>query len=433
MEAASICSISYDPLPGDSSAPQQETCLIADFSGPAPVVEIVNSTCGNGQTMATGGELRRPKTSCPQLTTLEYSMDGFLWTTVLPTYDPLEPMTIETRCNCANTIITSPTGVTTEPGVCIPVFDPCESAVITTDENAIVLAGLGGNVQVRIFDDRWKSIYHCQTPKCSPTNERVITGKGVFHVYVDFFDAAYQSICQIRKKITVESGDPCINAGGDQDHDGICDDNDPCIGTNCGSAITKEKCGIQLTLDGVKFTMVGTEKSTISIRDRSNWNSVFFCASSRSQSCGNQISITLEPNKEYSLVVYNGANQCWIKGNISTPENFTNDASLSRSRSNNEITSLEATMDLTSEIKSAVSTYPNPTSQQFFVSLDGYIGQKGRLNLINSIGQHVRSVSVDQLKADPVLMDVSSLEVGLYYLQIFIDETPIESAKLIVK
>ena len=108
VEAANVC----------TTSPQQETCLIADFSGPAPMVQITNSTCGNGETTPTGGVIHLPATVCPQLTTLEYSKDGTNWSTTLPTYNQTTPMTISTRCFCVDVTITQPTSVTTQPGTC---------------------------------------------------------------------------------------------------------------------------------------------------------------------------------------------------------------------------------------------------------------------------------------------------------------------------
>lgn len=93
---------------------------LANFA--APMVQVVESTCGaDGQT-PTGGTIAPPATPCPAGSSIQYSLDeGQTWTNTLPQYDQNNSIFVDTRCLCdtdnniASNVVVF---VTTNPLVC---------------------------------------------------------------------------------------------------------------------------------------------------------------------------------------------------------------------------------------------------------------------------------------------------------------------------
>ncbi|MBK9928620.1 MAG: CHRD domain-containing protein [Saprospiraceae bacterium] len=73
----------------------------ATCSPAPPNVTIINSTC-MGSCMASGGSITAPPgTPCPPGNTIQYQVNGGMWSSTLPVYDQDGPaQTIKTRCNC---------------------------------------------------------------------------------------------------------------------------------------------------------------------------------------------------------------------------------------------------------------------------------------------------------------------------------------------
>ncbi len=88
----------------------------------APAAQVTSeSTCEADGVTLSGGVIAAPAAACPAGSTLEYSTDGgATWSTVLPTYDQANAITVDTRCVCdidAN-IVSMTASVTTVPGMC---------------------------------------------------------------------------------------------------------------------------------------------------------------------------------------------------------------------------------------------------------------------------------------------------------------------------
>ena len=97
-------------------------CNIAIYNATAPAVQITNSVCQNDFITISGGVISAPLIQCPSGSTLEYSTDGIVWSTTIPTYNQTVAMTIYTRCVCTvdTSVISLINSVTTVPSVCTP-------------------------------------------------------------------------------------------------------------------------------------------------------------------------------------------------------------------------------------------------------------------------------------------------------------------------
>lgn len=100
-------------------------CLVAcpDLSNVVPNnVSITNSTCLAPACAHSGGLIIAPTDNCPTGSTLQYSLDGIMWSSTLPVYDQSGPaQTVITRCLCSSDsalFSNSSAPISTIPGIC---------------------------------------------------------------------------------------------------------------------------------------------------------------------------------------------------------------------------------------------------------------------------------------------------------------------------
>jgi HYR domain/Secretion system C-terminal sorting domain/SprB repeat len=98
-------------------------------SAPANI-NLVNSTCFSNCTVS-GGNISAPTTPCPVGSTLQYSVNGGLWSTILPVYSSTV-QSIRTRCICdTDAALVSPASVAvvTAPATCVTPSSPTLSII----------------------------------------------------------------------------------------------------------------------------------------------------------------------------------------------------------------------------------------------------------------------------------------------------------------
>lgn len=104
----------------------------------------------------------------------------------------------------------------------------CETDVtITTSAGTISVTGLDGApvTSLQVFNSSWGTEYAC-TGDCNAM-EDVTVPSGTYYVYVKYYTAGWQPICQKEMTVEVSGGtDPCDTNGGDSDGDGVCDNQD---------------------------------------------------------------------------------------------------------------------------------------------------------------------------------------------------------------
>jgi len=124
-----------------------------------------------------------------------------------------------------------PIGNSTGPGP-----QDCDAIGLTTSGNTITITNLqdaAPNSQAQIFDSSWNQLFNCSS-NCNDT-ENIPLANGEYKVLIKLYDDNWNSICVIDETVIVE------NAVIDNDNDGVpqdddCDDNDPSIPTNPGTA-----------------------------------------------------------------------------------------------------------------------------------------------------------------------------------------------------
>ena len=106
--------------------------------------------------------------------------------------------------------------------------NPCDPITVTTSSGKITVSGHSSPiVLIKVFNNVWATVFDCgATTNCS-NPQMVNVPPGDYCVKVEQFTANWQPICDILECVTVPNGgDPCDNAGGDSDGDGVCNDDD---------------------------------------------------------------------------------------------------------------------------------------------------------------------------------------------------------------
>jgi len=182
----------------------------------------------------------------------------------------------------------------------------CSNINITAGNGQIVIEGLDEApvVAVKVFTSTWQTIKNCFA-NCNSPVEKINVPNGSYIVYVTFYDASYNQICQINDTYTVGGG----GGGGctDDDGDGICaeddcNDNDPDfpkpVGSSCndgnsstindviqsdgctcaGTPDNSGNCNISFNSTSNSITISGLSSpiTIVQIFDPS-WNKVYDC------------------------------------------------------------------------------------------------------------------------------------------------------------
>ena len=147
----------------------------------------------------------------------------------------------------------------------------CNDAVVTGEAGKVTIANIAANAKIEIFGPStgWAQELVCES-NCNSMEMVSDLTAGDYNVTIQSFNP----YCYIRVTVTVTEGgtDPCANAGGDADGDGVCrdddcDDNNPNIGakqtpgTDCndGNAATENDV-IQSDGCSCAGTPIGPEK-----------------------------------------------------------------------------------------------------------------------------------------------------------------------------
>ena len=108
-------------------------CPTLTDAAPSVVISF-ESTCVEYEGTPEGGIISLPDGTCPDGSSITYSVNGGAFTTDLPVYDQTNQIIIITRCECNNdNTIISPTSIeiVTNPGAC-PIIEP-----LTTDDLSV--------------------------------------------------------------------------------------------------------------------------------------------------------------------------------------------------------------------------------------------------------------------------------------------------------
>ncbi len=368
-------------------------------------------------------------------------------------------------------------GICDDDEVAPPSGDPCTATVITPGNGDIKISGLDGSpiIAIQVFTKSWQTVHNCWDNACDKPMSTIVTGEGVFLVFVKYYDASYKLICQVEETITVGGSDPvdpCANKGGDSNGNGICDDDevappvDPCAnkgGDSNGNGVCDDDevtppstggCDIGMTHSGNSMTITGLDHPVVSVLLFDwNWKRVYTCDPWSSR-CGSTQRIDNLPAGKYRLKVetYDASWKPMCKmekevdmGNFTstTSNRITNTIDLNtmltekdatkQSIANNVERTTISGINKANQSANNLTIYPNPANNVLNVTLNQYANQRGQLQLINSMGQTVSKLNIDRIDAAPIQIGLNQVDAGFYYLQVVVNGELVDLQKVIVE
>jgi len=248
----------------------------------------------------------------------------------------------------------------------------------------------------------------------------------------------------IRIKISAKNGDFSGECGWVEFSDLI-------LFGSCGSfSNTYERCGLSFVHEGHTITTTNTGNATILVKEKATGRMMFSCYAWLDSPCKDSQVINLAPNTAYLVTMATYNPHCeWIE-EIVTPTSLSQEATsrmavgtageqVNRTWTLESATSAASTdfgqieINPSATIQSAdIQVYPNPARELINIDLGAYSGQQGQLNLLNSMGQQVSTLSIDQLDDSTVQWEIGQISKGFYYLQVVIDGELKDMQKIVI-
>ena len=79
------------------------------------------------------------------------------------------------------------------------------------------------------------------------------------------------------------------------------------------------------------------------------------------------------------------------------------------------------------------SVFPNPAADELFINLKPFAGKTGSLQLVNNVGQVIRTKDLGEISGETERLDLTEVENGLYFINIKIDGQKALNQKVIIE
>ena len=431
---------------------------------------------------------------------------------------------IQADCSCEGTPIAPPPS-----GNCDVTWDVNGLNIKIENLNAPVTA-------VKIFDAAFSEMFVCNvwTTDCGNEVSYDVPLAGKYILFIQTFpDWNEPAICDLFETVEVTGGvvtDPCENAGGDNDGDGVCanedcndfnanisaagdvcDDRNPetvndVIQEDCscaGTLIPQSGCPVVWQLEGTNLLVSNIVGNPHDIKIYDENLAVMFHCNSDNNACGETISYDLPGSGVYFLQIqlWNGwsnklceefekitvgqaqrifafdlktkkhkVHLSWTNNTGSENDyfevqrsfdgvhfytidlvdgnTFENDPKFYQQIDNQpfagenfyriKLNYLDGTSEF-SDIKKAhiddletFGLFPNPAQEQVHISLKGFYGKDVEIQLVDQLGQRVRTTKLEAVSENFHTLDLSNLQNGIHAIWVFADGHRPIGKKLIV-
>ncbi len=306
----------------------------------------------------------------------------------------------------------------------------CDAVQILSSSGSINISGVNSPIAIiQVFNPNWSIAFSCSN-NCDPTSIVNNLAAGTYYVKVKLFNANWQSICDVNEYIAV-SNSPCTDA----DNDGVCanvdcNDANPNLPTTVGSPCNDNNnnttndviqsdgctcagetqnagpCGLAYTVSGnsISFTFDSSPHYKVRVFDPS-WQVVFSCL----DDCDSPQTINnLAPGTyRFDVLLFdsNWSTDC------NTQETFV----------------IESNAGINQSVQfedqgGTVQLYPNPSEGIIYVLSERGLGQSAVFEVYNAIGIKVKEKFVEELFLNPLKLDVSGNQDGIYTLIIKLED-----------
>ena len=279
----------------------------------------------------------------------------------------------------------------------------CADINFSGDNGQITITGLTAAIEItKIFDASWNLIYEC-AGNCTNTVQQSV-GAGDYNVQVQFYTAQWGFICEKQERVTVGSGGN--NGGGNNG------------GGNNGGGNNGDCANITVQAGNGQITVSGWSAPVAIVKIfNPNFSIAKDCTG---DNCAGPITAS-------GL----GAGRYHIDIQLYTADwqsicNFTEDVTLGSS----SLVTPNNANDFYRDLQ--LSVYPNPATDELFVTTQSFIGQQAVLQIQNQFGQIVERIRVDAL-TENTRIALDKLDSGMYYISAQVAGETVITKKIIIE
>ncbi len=269
----------------------------------------------------------------------------------------------------------------------------CDNVSASFINSKLTVSGLNAPITIlKIFNSSWRTVFECSGDKCPET---VIfnadPSETICHLDVQFYTADWQLICG--KQITVNLNGSATGRNAPQlEFSAFSAKREVALEWVTNTGWRNNYFEVERSIDGENFKVL----NKVSNEDLTDEMAYY-------------------AGKDIHPVM--GTNYYRIK---QTYQDGTFDYT--------DIQRVNFEVDL-----DGFSMYPNPAKEELNLSLKPFTGLSGKVNIINTFGQVVQSLEINNLQSDQVNMSLNNMANGFYQVMIQIDGRPVITRKLIVE
>ncbi len=272
-----------------------------------------------------------------------------------------------------------------------PPSDPCANVQVEMGSGTITVSGIDAPIfTIMLFNDQWQTVYNCGYTCESPA---VIEGldAGIYHLSVKLYDASWSPICEVSPRVDLASGAGFL--AGDEIFDFQAHRNGRVVSVYwaTNSEVRNDHFVVEHSSDGQTFEAL---KNVTSITDDRGAFNYF----------------------EKDEDPYLGANYYRLA-------KVHKDGSVDYS----VVRRVDFDIDL-----SETSIFPNPATNEVYVSLEDFAGRSATISIFNQFGQRIDMKVLDVVEETPYRFNTSRYKAGTYTIYIEMEGTRNFARKFVI-
>ncbi len=208
-----------------------------------------------------------------------------------------------------------------------------------------------------------------------------------------------------------QNGDININLSGDGTE---------CIEGRDNSELDCANVSAIATADGITISGLTAPIEIVKVFDAS-WVPIEDCTGD----CGESMTVSVAPGNYVIRINFYTANwigECEVDIPVTVPANLNSGAVSRNTRA----------LTVNNEDLGELTVFPNPAKSEVFVNLKAYAGKNAQIQVVNTYGQIVKDLGIDEITTNAVRLDVNDVQTGLYHLRIQVENSDIITKKILI-
>jgi len=264
----------------------------------------------------------------------------------------------------------------------------------TTNGGNLSITGSGldaGHVIIKIFSPNWQTIFSC-FDDCGSSIDLSGLSAGTYHIKVDLYNSNWQKTCELTENLPVGNS----------------------------TLLESERVEI-LYFNATK----NRQAANLNWVANNSFKTDYFILerSADGRSFESIAKVPSQGNSDQALVYQSKDSAPMIGTNFYRITQVFLDGSSRESM----IKPLVFETDL-----ETVMVFPNPTADEFYLSLKAYVGQAATISIVNAFGEVVEHLSLDEVPETPIRFDASELRSSLYHVMVQVEGKKMITKKVVV-